>query len=402
MDEVLERLPGGFLAFGDDSIVRTTNASLRAMLGYLPGEIEGKHVETLLTVPSRIFHQTHVFPLLKMQGHIGEVYLSARSKTGEEIPVLINGSRVLAAGEALNECLLIPMRRRNEYEDEILRAKRTAEEATGERERMHAALLSANAALERQREELVARNVELEALKESLEERVVGRTAELTNLIHELEGFNYSIAHDLRTPLRAIIAVSDILTTQECDGLSDDQIHLLQRQKHNAVKLASLLEDLLRLSRLGLQPIAAEPVDLSALAQEAALATLVDQNRSNIVLSIEPNVSVRGDRAMLSTAIQNLMENAVKYSPNRGVVSFGSTLVEGERAYFVKDEGMGIDPAHAHRIFLPFERLHREGDIPGNGIGLANVERVVRRHGGRIWVQSRPGEGSTFFFTLPG
>jgi signal transduction histidine kinase len=393
-------MPGGYLAFGDDGVITATNATLRAMLCYCAEELHGKPVETILTVPGRIFYQTHLFPLLKMQGHLNEVYLAARAKTGEEVPLLINAVRQEVDGRVSNECVAMAMRRRNEYEDEILKAKRAAESANAEKDEALNALAMAKEALLRNQEELRVRNCELERMRDTLEEQVLERTARVERQSKELQSFNYSIAHDFRAPLRALVSTSIMLLEESGQELSAEQKRLLGRQIYNARRLSRLVDDLLQFSRLSLVEPRPTPIDLSDIAKDASSAKHVLQEREDVNFHIQPGIRANADRSMIRVALDHLFQNAVKFSPKGGLVSFGERRVDGARAFFVRDEGIGLDMQYAEKIFQPFERLHLDEELSGTGIGLALVDRIISRHGGRIWVESEVGKGSTFLFTL--
>jgi signal transduction histidine kinase len=399
MLDPLDRLPGGFLAFTDDGLIVQCNKPLLAMLG-VGEEIRGRHVESLLTVPSRIFYQTHLLPLLKMQGHLDEVYIACRTAPGEELPVLLNAVRSEIDGIVWNECLLITMGKRSEFEGEILKARNAAERANEEKARLLETLGAANRALEEQQSELAATNAELRALRDTLERRVQERTDELNKLVLEMQGFTYSIAHDLRAPLRAIVTSSVVLSAEAPESFSEENLQLLERQRVNALKLSSLVDDLLQLSRMGFSPFVVQDVDLTKLAQDVWRSLVGAKETSGLTFQVQEGLKATGDRTMLHLLLQNLLENAIKYSPQGGLVEVGEIRHGSECVYFVRDQGIGIDPAYFEKIFQPFQRLHRDVEYPGNGIGLATVERVAQRHGGRVWVDSGPGPGSTFYFTL--
>jgi light-regulated signal transduction histidine kinase (bacteriophytochrome) len=335
-----------------------------------------------------------------MQGHLNEVYVSARDRTGEEVPLLINAVRHEASGPPVNECVLIAMRRRNQYEDEILKAKRAAEIANSEKDQVMESLQVARDALVRKHEELQVRNCQLEQMRETLEEQVLERTARLERQTKELQSFNYSIAHDFRAPLRAILSTSMLLLKGGENVLEIEQKDLIHRQVYNARRLSRLVDDLLQFSRLSLLQLRTESVDLTELASMASSAKNVTEAGQGVVFAIQPGLWAVGDPDAIRLVLQCLFENAAKFSPEGGLVSFGDMKLNGTRAFFVRDEGIGIDMRYAEKIFQPFQRLHLDQEFTGTGIGLAVVERLVSRHGGRIWLESEPGKGSTFFFTL--
>ena len=224
---------------------------------------------------------------------------------------------------------------------------------------------------------------EIVELNRTLEARVSERT-------HELESFCYSVSHDLRAPLRSINATSAILKEDFGDVLPPEALDELDRQEQASARLGNLIDDLLRFVRLGQTEPHRKPIDLSHLANMVADELRIDA-------TVEAGIMVDGDETLVRLLIQNLLDNAAKFCGSK------SACVEVGRegsAVFVRDHGIGFDPKHAHRLFHPFERLHREGEFPGTGIGLANVKRIAERHGGTVWAESAPGDGATFYFTL--
>jgi len=236
-------------------------------------------------------------------------------------------------------------------------------------------------------------------MEQELEKRVKARTSELEAANKEMEGFTYSVSHDLRAPLRAIVSTSHILLEESAEKLNPEERNLLKRQGENANKMAILIDDLLRLSRIGRQEMAVTQFDFSELAQSVAQEF---ERPSNISVEVQPGLIAIGDTKLIRLALENLIDNACKFSPDGGTIAVGSRETPNGTALFVADQGIGFDPRYEPKIFLPFERLHGDSDFPGTGIGLANVKRVVERHGGKIWAESAgAGEGATFYFTLP-
>ncbi|HTQ10389.1 MAG TPA: ATP-binding protein [Fimbriimonadaceae bacterium] len=239
-------------------------------------------------------------------------------------------------------------------------------------------------------------DADLQRLNETLNERVRERTAELEAANSELEGFTYSVSHDLRGPLRAIISTSKILLEDSKGKLEESERELLERQAAAAKKVGSLIDELLKLSRIARQEMLSEPLDLAMIAADVAQELKGEGHADHISFDIQPNLPAKGDARLLRFVFLNLLENACKFTPGSGCVWVGKK----DGAFFVRDEGIGFDMAYAHKLFLPFERLVNESEYPGTGIGLANVQRIVHRHGGRVWAESKPGHGSTFYFTL--
>ena len=235
-----------------------------------------------------------------------------------------------------------------------------------------------------------------------LEERVAERTGQLVEANEELEAFCYSISHDLRAPLRAITSTSMILLEESEGKLPPDHIEHLLRQAHNSRRLATLIDDLLQLSRIGRKAMEVRPVNLSAVAKEVSDEVLTRGWDKPPHIDIEPGMTANGDPGLLRLLLENLIDNACKYSPKGGCIQVGSRMEGDETVFFVKDTGVGFDMRYEPKIFLPFERLVLESEFPGTGIGLANAKRVVKRHGGHIWAKSQLGKGATFFFTING
>jgi PAS domain S-box-containing protein len=237
--------------------------------------------------------------------------------------------------------------------------------------------------------------VEIHDQKETeaaLEARVQQRTVDLEDAVKELEGFTYTVSHDLRGPLRAISAASMILREDFGELLPPEAQRHLLRQAEAAKKMGTLIDDLLKLSRLGRQEMAPAEFDLGGMALDVA-RELGAADR----MEVEPNLVAFGDDRLVRFVLLNLIENALKFSPEGSPIRVGR---KGD-AFFVSDEGIGFEPQYADKVFKPFERLVRDEEYPGTGIGLANAHRIVKRHGGRIWADAEPGKGATFYFTLP-
>jgi PAS domain S-box-containing protein len=244
---------------------------------------------------------------------------------------------------------------------------------------------------------------EVRRLNETLEEKVRSRTAELKAANEELESFSYSVSHDLRAPLRAIAGFSAMMRTEHAAALPQDAIGLLQRSESAAKRMSALIEDLLSLARVSRQDMHKARVDLSKLAGEIA-AELADASPARRVeVQVAPELSTHADPALMRVALQNLLANAWKYTAKstQPRVELGEELIGAERAFYVRDNGAGFDMQHAEQLFRPFQRLHSDREYEGTGIGLAIVDRIIRRHGGRIWANAQPGHGATFRFTLP-
>ncbi len=238
------------------------------------------------------------------------------------------------------------------------------------------------------------------ALNEELEKRVAERTTELMAANAEMEAFCYSVSHDLRAPLRAIMATSKMLIQDADHKLTDTEKGHLDRQSKAARRLADLIDDLLQLSRLGRADLRLDSVDMSSIAQACSIEVLSRQQSNNLQIEVQPDLHAKGDAGLLLIMLENLLENSCKYSPSGGTIHVGKCSKKDQSMFFVRDQGIGFDMVYAPKVFRPFERLVRDDEYEGTGIGLAIVKRIVERHEGRIWCEAAPGEGATFYFTL--
>jgi PAS domain S-box-containing protein len=243
---------------------------------------------------------------------------------------------------------------------------------------------------------------ELRRLNEELEQRVRQRTAQLEATNHELEAFSYSISHDLMAPLRSIDGFSHILLEDYADELDDEGKDYLSRVRAASQHMGQLIDALLKLSRTTRSEISRENVDLSALAKNIAQELRDSQPERQVEFDIADGLSVDGDAWLLRIALENLLANAWKFTgkQSRALIEFGASEYEGTCPYFVRDNGAGFDMTYADKLFGAFQRLHRTNEFPGTGIGLATVQRIIHRHGGRVWAEGYPGQGATFYFTL--
>jgi signal transduction histidine kinase len=245
----------------------------------------------------------------------------------------------------------------------------------------------------------------LRLLNAQLERRIATRTAQLESANRELEAFSYSVSHDLRAPLRAVSGFSRMLMTDAGDRLDPVAQRHLSRINAAAARMGELIDGLLGLARVTRYQMSIGTVDLSALAQTVVADLRQADAARQADVDIAPHLQTAGDQRLLHVALENLIGNAWKFTRTleRARIEIGAVAAErpeGPRTYFVRDNGVGFDMAYSQRLFGAFERLHRESEFEGTGIGLATVKRIVSRHGGRIWVESAPGQGTTFFFTL--
>ena len=250
---------------------------------------------------------------------------------------------------------------------------------------------------------------EINLLNEELEQKVVERTEQLSGsntalkaANDELNAFSYSVSHDLRSPLRSMKGFSQILLAEYADKLDSMGLSLLERIMSGSSKMGELINGLLELSRVQSQDVVLKPVNLSEMAQ----AIVHELNESTIDRSVEfacaPGIEVQGDQRMLASMMENLLNNAWKYSAKatQAKVEFGSEQQKNKTVYFIKDNGAGFDMEKSDKLFGTFQRLHSEKEFTGTGIGLATVKRIINKHKGDIWAKAEKGKGATFYFTL--
>ena len=230
------------------------------------------------------------------------------------------------------------------------------------------------------------------------------KTVQLEAANKELEAFSYSASHDLRAPLQTIAGFSRALEEDYSDKLDAEAKDYLQRVRVASQHMARLVDDLLKLSRLTRADMLLEPVDLGEIARSVADALHAQDPAREVTFDIATGATVQGDKRLLAVLMENLLGNAWKYTSKHPCarIEFGVREREGERVYYVRDDGAGFDMAHAEKLFVPFQRLHAASDFAGNGVGLATVRRIVVRHDGRVWGEAAPEKGATFYFTIPG
>ncbi|PYV10024.1 MAG: PAS domain-containing sensor histidine kinase, partial [Acidobacteria bacterium] len=333
-----------------DSIITSWNHGAERIFGYTAREVVGKPV-SILVPPGLLDEEPLLLERLKRGERVEHFDTVRRRKDGQDIDVSVTISPVRdSAGN-------------------IIGASKVARDITG-RKRAEAALARAKDAAE-----------------------AAGR---------ELEAFSYSVAHDLRAPLRGIDGYSQVLLEDYSDKLDDEGKKHLKTVRQSAQQMAQLIESLLSLARVTRSEIRRERVDLSRLARAAAGRLQSAQPRRQGEFAIAEGLVGTGDSRLLGVLLENLLGNAWKFTGKRpkARVEFGRTREGGEEAYFVRDNGAGFDMAYASKLFGVFQRLHSISEFEGTGVGLATVQRIVRRHGGRIWAEGEVDRGATFYFTL--
>jgi two-component system sensor histidine kinase/response regulator len=254
--------------------------------------------------------------------------------------------------------------------------------------------------------ELLRRQAQLLAESEQAALELAENRAELVrDLEHknrELESFSYAVSHDLRAPLRRIDSFSRAVQESQGDRLDESGHQFLSRVREASQHMAQLIDDVLYLSRVTRADLREQDVDLSSIADLTLTRLQESEAERKVEVRIRPGVIVTGDGQLLRIALTNLLENAWKFTSREPTarLEFGMAQVAGEVTYFVRDNGAGFDMTYADRLFGPFQRLHPQAEFPGNGIGLATVQRIIHRHGGKVWAEGLVGQGATFYFTL--
>jgi PAS domain S-box-containing protein len=356
---VLELAPDAIVIVDGEGRIVLVNTQAQQLFRYAPEELVGQHVEMLLPIELRERHETHrtTFQQGPKRRPMGTgLELSARRKDGTTVPVEIS---------------LSPM----QTEEGLL-------------------VISAIRDITDRREA----EARIKALNEDLERRV----SELAALNRELEAFSYSVSHDLRAPLRSIDGFSQALLEEYAGAIDEPGQDYLRRVRAATQRMGDLIDDLLNLSRVTRRELRYERVDLSEMARTIAGQLQRTDPARRVDFTIADGLVVRGDPHLLRVALENLLGNAWKFTTKQPAprVEFGVRERDGQRVYFVRDNGVGFDMAYSGKLFGAFQRLHRNSEFPGTGIGLATVQRIVTRHGGRVWAEAEAGNGATFHFTL--
>ena len=260
--------------------------------------------------------------------------------------------------------------------------------------------------------ELKERMAEVESMNQSMGEllqetqsanqQLEMATTQLKATNAELESFAYAVSHDLRAPLRAVTGFSYALEEDYDDRLDDEGKGLLKRIQNAGQRMGQLIDDLLELSRITRQGMQPASVNLSLLVEQIMIQYCLDEPEREVTYTVAPEVIVNGDERLLLIVLENLLSNAWKYTSKvaKAHIEFGTTKQDNETACFVRDNGVGFDMAYAHKLYGPFQRLHRIEEFEGTGIGLATVQRIIHRHGGQVWAEAELGKGAMFYFSL--
>jgi signal transduction histidine kinase len=370
IDPLLDGEPCGFISFLDDGSVRVANQTLANMLGREREEIIGKHVEGILTVGSRIFYQTHFFPLLRLHGHADEIFLLLRAKSGEDIAVLANAIRRERDGEWITDAVLLRLVERRKFEDALLEAKRAAELAT----------------------------VELKHQRKIAEDANRAKSA-----------FLAMMSHELRTPLNAIGGYVQLIEMGVHGPVNDAQREALGRVTRSQQHLLRLINDLLNLARIESGRI---DYDLQAISLDEVVQATIPMIEPQLAarglryeLNVPPDLRAQADREKVEQILLNLLSNASKFTPAGGCVSIEAEIaIDSDEMVElrVRDTGVGIPKNRLEQIFEPFVQVEntKAARVEGSGLGLSISREMARGMGGDILAESAVGVGSTFEIRL--
>lgn len=365
LEAIIDLAGSALISVDEDYRITLFNRQAEHIFGYAAREVIGKPLNLLLPERFRGSHNQKIDEFsekgMVLRNAMFRPDVRGLRKNGEEFPVEASISKKVLAGKKIYTVALGDVTQRRQTEEELA------------------------------------------AYRAHLEDVVEVRTAELRAKNSELEAFSYSIAHDLRAPLRSITSFSQVLLDDVGDTLQAKDLESLMRIVSSGQHMAELIDGILDLARIGRTQLSNAEVDLSVIVQKVETRLSGELASRDVKWEIAPDIVARGDRQLLGMMLENLVENAWKYTSKkaRAVIEFGVVDQRGKRVYFVKDNGVGFDMKYADHLFSVFHRLHTVEDFEGTGVGLATVQRIIHRHGGSIWAEAIVGKGATFYFTLP-
>jgi len=395
--DFLEHAPCGFVSFSDDGKISHINATLCDRLGYGASELHGQHVETILAIGSRIFYQTHFFPLVKLHGRAQEVFLLLRAKDGESVGMLCNAVRRERETGSSTECVFMEVQERRKFEEALLEARQTAERAVKKLEEQAVQLDLQHQELLAQSEELQTLNDDLEAQREAADEANQAKSS-----------FLAVMSHELRTPLNAIGGYVQLLEMGVHGPVSDAQVETLNRIERNQKHLLRLINDVLNLARIEAGRIDYEIKTVSIAEVVGSVLPMVEPQlkRKELKLSssVPDDLTVRADIEKFQQILLNLLTNAIKFTPLNGSIAIDAGNCATSKVFVkVIDSGIGIPEDMLEKVFEPFTQVEgkHQRSAEGSGLGLAISRDLARGMGGDLVATSGVEKGSIFELTLP-
>jgi sigma-B regulation protein RsbU (phosphoserine phosphatase) len=388
IEEAFDKGPGGYFSFFDNGIIGMVNETCCSLLGYDKQELAEKNVEAIFTLPTRIFYQTHFFPLVKMQGYAEEIFLSLLTKDGVHLPVLLNAKRIETDKGPCTACVFIVVTNRKKFEDELVTARKEAEAALRE----NTSLLEAKADLQRHTEKL------------DTQIHVVNQQN------HELKQLNHVITHSLKEPVRKILLFADKLKEDLLPELTQNNLSRLTRA---TIQMRSIVLGLQQYVWLNDAPVSLQMLNLEEAVKKAGEKLREELKGNELELQTGPLPAIEADAAQIELLLYHLLSNSVRFKKgDKVVVTIKASIiqqnrftsVEGKYQYgdFVKleviDDGTGFDPAHTTSVFELFKKLQPDEGI---GLGLALCKKIAENHFGQISAESTPGNGTTITIILP-
>ena len=384
--------PVGYFTLNPDGVISASNLAGATLLGLERSLLLGRSFLPFVAPQDRRSFIAFLGNVIAGMGK-EELELELAPLQEGNAPLFVKVEAVTDSSGLKCRVAVVDITKRKQVEEELKRYQGHLEWLVDERTRSLQSEI-----VERRRAELAVKE-----LNANLELRVAARTGELQSTIRDLQTFSYSISHDLRTPLRSINSFATVLLEDFSAGLDPEGKRLLNSIVQRTVNMGALIDDLLAFSRISVQQLAVKPIDMTQLARELVQRVAGAESGGRVDFRVGELPQARGDRSMIAQVLENLLANAVKFSRDEAqpVVELGSLAEEEENVYFVKDNGVGFDMKYVGVIFGVFQRLHSSDEFEGTGVGLAIVEQIVTKHGGRVWAESRPGEGATFYFSLP-
>lgn len=402
-EELLDSLPCGVVTFEDDGTIVALNSTLAAMLGYERAELEGKHVETLLTIPGRIFFQTHVYPIVRLHGHADELFVLLRCRDGSGLGALVNAVRHDRGGRPLTDCVVLRVQERRKYEEALLRAKQASEQANAALHERTRQLGEANESLEQHALELELQQEQLREQAEALE--LARGAAEEAN--RAKSQFLAVMSHELRTPLNAIGGYVQLMELGINGPVTDAQRESLERITRAQRHLLRLINDVLNLARIEAGRVEYTDDEFSVAEIVSAVMPMLEPQIAagglTAVTDAPRDMVVHADREKVQQILINLLTNAVKFTPAGGRVAVAAERSGTQTLIHVTDSGIGIPADKLQSVFEPFVQVEvgHTRRREGSGLGLAISRDLARGMGGDLSATSIEGRGSTFTLALP-